>query len=295
MNIIVREQAYEIRGMARNVLAGNWGKVLLAMVVYVILTGVVPEVVNLYMPGSTYNLTWNTGLDAPLAKIRYRVPVFATLYSLILDGAFTMGLLSFLLGFLRMRRAEYGRLFGGLEFFFRAFCLNLLIAIKVFLWSLLFVIPGIIARFRYAQAFYILADDPRKGAFQCVEESKFLMQGNKWSLFVLDLSFIGWAIVAALPAALYGGLVHSNVIAGIVVQFLPTMLLTTYVQTAEAIFYELATGHMQGKSTRVDDFAYSSGPRGPQGPYQGPQDPQRPYQGPQDPQNPQGPDQGAGL
>ena len=67
------------------------------------------------------------------------------------------------------------------------------------LWSMLFVIPGIVASYRYRQALYLLLDHPEMGIMECIRESKRLMRGHKAELFVLDLSFIGWALLSIIP------------------------------------------------------------------------------------------------
>lgn len=74
---------------------------------------------------------------------------------------------------------------------------NLLIAIFTVLWTLLFIIPGIIASYSYRMTFYILDENPDMSAKEAIKASKELMKGHKWQLFCLDISFIGWAIVTA--------------------------------------------------------------------------------------------------
>lgn len=64
--------------------------------------------------------------------------------------------------------------------------------LKIFLWSMLFVIPGIIKRYEYRMVPYILAEDPTIDAGRAMELSKMLMVGSKWKAFILDLSFIPW-------------------------------------------------------------------------------------------------------
>ena len=66
-----------------------------------------------------------------------------------------------------------------------------------FLWSLLFIIPGIIATYSYAMTGYILAEHPELTASEAIERSKEMMSGNRFRLFCLQLSFIGWAILCA--------------------------------------------------------------------------------------------------
>lgn len=66
------------------------------------------------------------------------------------------------------------------------------------LWSLLFVIPGIVKAYEYMMIPYLLADNPQMTKEQAFAESKRMMQGQKWKAFVLDLSFIGWYILSGL-------------------------------------------------------------------------------------------------
>ena len=87
---------------------------------------------------------------------------------------------------------------GFKECFTESFLLFLLTTIFTALWSLLFVVPGIIKAYSYSMAPYILQDDPSLGWEKSLEESKIAMRGNKWQLFCLDLSFIGWYLLGAL-------------------------------------------------------------------------------------------------
>lgn len=75
--------------------------------------------------------------------------------------------------------------------------LGLMQAIFIALWSMLFVIPGIVKSYAYSMAYFIKNDDPSKGWKQCIDESRAMMKGHKMQLFLLDLSFIGWIIVGS--------------------------------------------------------------------------------------------------
>ena len=75
---------------------------------------------------------------------------------------------------------------------------GLFVILYTFLWSLLFVIPGIVKSYSYSMAYYIRCDNPTFTATQAINESIRIMNGNKWRLFCLHLSFIGWFIVGAL-------------------------------------------------------------------------------------------------
>ncbi|MBP3265389.1 MAG: DUF975 family protein [Clostridiales bacterium] len=76
--------------------------------------------------------------------------------------------------------------------------------VYIVLWSLLFVIPGIIKSYEYKMIPYILSENPEMTTEQAFAESKKLMTGNKWKAFVLDLSFILWDIASAATCGLLG-------------------------------------------------------------------------------------------
>ena len=117
----------------------------------------------------------------------------------IMNLMLTTGFVLFCLNVSRGAPAGLGSLFDSFGIFFRILWLHIVISVLVFLWSLLLVVPGIVAGYRYSQAVYILLDDPGKGALQCIRESGEMMRGHKWQLFVLQLSFIGWAILSLIP------------------------------------------------------------------------------------------------
>lgn len=72
----------------------------------------------------------------------------------------------------------------------------------VFFWSLLFVIPGIVKGYEYRMVPYLLAENPNMDRHEAFKRSKSLMNGNKWDAFVLDMSFIGWILIAGLTCGI---------------------------------------------------------------------------------------------
>ena len=120
----------------------------------------------------------------------------------VLRGSISIGHDRFCLKLVDGEQAQFEDLFSAFDIFGSAFVLNLLIALKVIAWSLLFVIPGIIAAYRYSMATYIMAENPTIAPSEAIERSKALMNGRKGDLFCLDLSFIGWALLGALTAGI---------------------------------------------------------------------------------------------
>ena len=76
--------------------------------------------------------------------------------------------------------------------------------VKIFLWSLLFVIPGIIKSYEYCMVPYILAENPQISSERAFELSKLMTRGEKWKIFVLQLSFIGWYLIGAVCCCVGG-------------------------------------------------------------------------------------------
>lgn len=74
--------------------------------------------------------------------------------------------------------------------------------IFVYLWSLLLIIPGLVKSYEYRMIPYILSENPSIGRKRAFEISKNMMNGNKWDVFLLDLSFIGWYILSIITAGI---------------------------------------------------------------------------------------------
>ena len=128
------------------------------------------------------------------------IPAIGTAAILVLTGPLSYGLYKC---FIRQNRTGDGlgfsNLFSGFtDDFGGNFLLGLLIVVFTFLWSLLFVIPGIIKTYSYSMAFFIKIDHPEMGWKECIDGSKAMMKGHKWELFVQDLSFLGWFILGSL-------------------------------------------------------------------------------------------------
>jgi uncharacterized membrane protein len=84
---------------------------------------------------------------------------------------------------------------GFLEGYVDNLLLGLIAMVKIFLWSLLFVIPGIIKAYSYSMIYYVKNDHPSFTWRECLAESERLMKGKRMNLFLLDLSFLGWILL----------------------------------------------------------------------------------------------------
>ena len=246
-NYIVTEPSRSIRAMAREHLRGRWAVICAGTLLFLFLSIIIPEFFEDIVPFGRSQQTLLTGDTTEFS-------VIASFYQFFFDGVFAVGYSVFMLAFVRLKDINLGYIFDGFEYFLRCLGLTIVMGVFIVLWSLLFVIPGIIAAIRYSQAYYILADDPSKGIFQCIEESKMMMMGNKMKYFTLSLSFLGWIILASIP----GGILFSvfRPVPGTPMNFLvfvltmiPIVFMITYMQTALTVFYEMVSGHLRPRMT----------------------------------------------
>ena len=114
----------------------------------------------------------------------------------------TMGLYAMYLNMYKDNEWSVGDIFSsfrnGMDYYLNSFLLLFVNSIFIFLWSLLFVIPGIIKTFSYSMSPYILIDNPVMTAGEARRKSIEIMKGNKWKLFCLQFSFIGWILLSIL-------------------------------------------------------------------------------------------------
>ena len=120
--------------------------------------------------------------------------------TIVIGGAGKLGYAIFNLKLVDNKEVEFKDLFSQFHRLGDGFCMNFLVGLYTLLWTLLFVVPGIIKTYSYAMTPYILAENLGMTATEAITESRRIMDGNKWRLFCLSFSFIGWALLCAAPA-----------------------------------------------------------------------------------------------
>lgn len=194
----------ELKARAKTQLGGSlftprWMTALLVCLLFSVIFGICS------LPGSVSSIIQNvrTISSGDIANLSISFSFgssIGTVLVLVLTGPFTYGKDRM---FLKQARDNEDMVFADL---FKGFTEdlggNILIGLATmlfaFLWSLLFIIPGIVKAYAYSMVFYLKADHPDYDWKKCINESKRLTMGHKGELFVLDLSFIGWYIVGAL-------------------------------------------------------------------------------------------------
>lgn len=126
------------------------------------------------------------------------VPGGGLISTIIITPAFSLSVVRVYLSLFAGYDVTAKDAFSGFDDFFAAFKVTFLTGLFTFLWSLLFVIPGIIKTFSYSMSLYILAENKGKSARECIKESMEMTNGHKMELFVLGLSFIGWGMLVGI-------------------------------------------------------------------------------------------------
>lgn len=181
----------ELRAQARERLEGKWGTFVLMTFLFYVIQAL------LQIPGSVGDLFKVLSPENALtSESLSTLSVILSLLALPLSWGLTVSLL-------RNHREEsvdLENLFDGFRKgrYTRVFCALFLVNLFTFLWTLLLIIPGIIKAFSYALTPYIIMDEPELTAKQAIARSCEIMQGRRWKLFCLYLSFIGWGILCLL-------------------------------------------------------------------------------------------------
>ncbi len=152
----------QMKQQAKASLSGNWGTAIGVLLIGCILVGVLST----------------TGIGG------------------LFTGLITFGFCAAFLAVIRTKTMKIENLFECTKNFGTVFVASLLQSIYLFLWTLLFWIPGIVKSYSYAMTNYILIDNPNMTANEAITESRKMMDGHKFDLFILDLSFLGWYILS---------------------------------------------------------------------------------------------------
>ena len=236
----------ELRAIARDKLRGKWGRSVLVSFLAALLGAVVngsssggsgsvqtEQIAEGIQSGMSVmesfaaSISQSTGLNIT-APVLTGVFVGAGILGLVLSlvgAVVTLGHNKYYIDLVLHNRADsVGVLFERFDIFFKAVGLRIFIGFFVFLWSLLFIVPGIIAAYRYSMASYIMAEHPEVGIREAVNMSKQMMAGHKSRLFWLGWSFFGWMLLTALTFGI------------------GSLWLAPYMSAAEAAFYIERTG-----------------------------------------------------
>ena len=184
-----------IRLEARTLLVGKWGKLALVWLILYAIDIVISSLTN-----------------------------WSFILTLIIAGPFTLGIYNIFLKIWRKEDFKIEEMFNGFKDFGRSLGTYLLMTLYILLWSILLIVPGIIAAISYSMTFFILAENPNIKAADALRLSKQMMYGHKTQYFMLMLSFIGWFLLSILTFGI--GL----------------LFLYSYITMASTIFYQQIKG-----------------------------------------------------
>lgn len=196
---------YEAKAITKNAAVSAYLFTLLYLAIGLVISGIdwlisggpqtqLVSYVEDYMPEFSMYLE----LTEPVLHLPTVVAGFLSIVLSLVSAVLSAGYILYTMSVRRGIVTPYATMFDGFLFAGKIILLQIVISIFVFLWSLLFIIPGIIAGYRYRFALYNLCENPEIGVMEALNMSKAQTWGHKWELFVLDLSFLGWNILCAL-------------------------------------------------------------------------------------------------
>lgn len=234
--------AADFRQIARDALKGKWGIAVLAGFLASICGAISSGGADIELKFEGGNGGLHVGgvpiLDAQggISDQLMNILIGGAIYILVVG--LVMAVISFVLGSIvgvgyskfnldlvdRQEEPQIGTLFGYFKHWQTLVVANLLQLLYILLWTLLLIIPGIMASYSYAMTGYILAENPELAPSEALARSKEMMRGNRWRLFCLQLSFIGWRLLCSLTLGI------------------GNLWLTPYRQAATAAFYRDLSG-----------------------------------------------------
>ena len=216
----MKPRAADLRRQAWNSLAGRWGLAIGTFLVASLLGGasglsfdlssildtssssdVTTDISNADITSLSELFELYSGITTPVLNILMIGVVIGLVIGIamfLLGSIVNVGYSKFNLNIIDLKRTELSEIFSFFKHWSTAVLTGLLKALYTFLWTLLFIVPGIIAIYSYSMTSFILAENPDLTPDEAVAESKRIMQGNKWRLFCLNFSFIGWDILCGL-------------------------------------------------------------------------------------------------
>lgn len=242
---------------------GKWFfRLLIAGVVFGGLSGIVDELINAFYKANGIQ-TWFNFIQAKATAasqgLVYTLPsssemfqmhgalIFSTFIKLIFVGISYVAVAGVYLK--AAKRSEERWFSDALSVFARPLgCawLAFVVFLRIGLWTLLFIVPGIVACYRYSQVWNIKAEHPDWGASQCIAESARLMKGFKMRRLKLDVSFVSWifiVLIFAFATFMLGGCMEPGmcsraiILCGSLISMVACIFISVWMAAARAVFY----------------------------------------------------------
>lgn len=209
----------ELKQKALLRLKGNWSNTVVAVLLFFTLSFTVsmfsniigfilqlvlsfPLIITSLRSGAS-EAELETVIASSYAVIPQSIAIVTNIALTLLVIPLSLGLITYFLNFAKNKDVKISALFESYKNSFgNSILMSVLIGIYTFLWSLLLVIPGIIKAYSYSMSFFIMAENPKISANDAIAKSQELMNGHKWEYFILQLSFLGWILLATFTCCI---------------------------------------------------------------------------------------------
>ena len=191
----------ELKMKAKEQIKGNIGKFFGIYLVYMLIVSVATAIIVApFLPGM---IRYAIAEDVVrLVRVTIIFSSVISLFAILIAPPFVVGWSRMFLRLTDGKSPKVADLFAAFKYYWKTFCLYILVMFFTLLWSLLLIVPGIIKAISYSQAFFILAENPNMTAIEALNESKKITNGRKKDLFVLGLSFFWWILLVGITAGI---------------------------------------------------------------------------------------------
>jgi len=254
-------EARDLRAKARELLQGKWGRVYLIAVICALPTLVfqIAAAVYLYLSGITYNINNYQTVINYYTSYQYVVYNLIGIFGMMMSGFFAIALTAAYLKITNNEKPEMSEFPQLVKRGGESGIYMLVMGFKIFFWTLLFIIPGIIKAIAYAMGIYIKTENKKISISEALKQSQDMMRGNKGRFVYLCLTFLGWFIVAGLAAGVISGIIGifasgASLFITPVLSAAASTVVSIYLGVTTALFYKDLKGRpMAGTNTQMNN------------------------------------------
>lgn len=193
----------ELRAKAWNALKGKYWTAFAVSLVTVLVLGLSGNIVQTINEMNNSGITMDENMVSVVVNFGINLASAATIMAMLtvifIEGPVKLGEARYYV-LNTQGTPEFKELFAAFnkEDYMNVVLVQMIKSLKIYGWSMLFLIPGIVKSYEYAAIPYILAENPQTSLNDAFAQSKAMMNGNKFRLFKLHLSFIGWQLLAMM-------------------------------------------------------------------------------------------------
>ena len=196
----------EIKSRAREALKGKWGVAIIASFIATAFGSAGSSITSSSSEEADFSMLSQLSTEEIITTVAVLggIVILGLVVSVIISSLVSIGYAQFNIDLVDGDDPKIATLFSKGKQVGTAILANILVFLRVLLGMLLFVVPGIIAVYKYSMVNYVIAENPGISAKEALTRSQEIMKGNKLRFFFFGFSFLGWCLLAVLTLGIAG-------------------------------------------------------------------------------------------